>query len=156
MANNVAVTNEYNPLEVNTDQTNGGYLRAEADVYAYDFGAASANAYGVGNSVVAGNLDADLVLNTDQTNTGAIQSVAKFGGNGGYDAYGSSVSMGNAVTGYACSACENSIGVVNRQSNGNLVTADTTMAITGSNRSVVGSATAMGNSATYYVSRPNY
>lgn len=155
VANNITASNEYNPFETTSDQFNGGYVRAEADMFAYDFGAASANAYGVGNSVVAGNLDADLTMNVNQTNTGAVQSFAKFEGNGGYDAYASSVSMGNAATGYACSSCANSINIVNRQANSNLVTANTTIGITGSNRSVTGVATAIGNSATYYVSARN-
>lgn len=155
VANNIAATNEYNPLQIHAEQTNAGYVRAESDVYAFDFGAGTASAYGVGNSVVAGNLGADLDMNIDQSNTGAVQSFAKFEGNDGYDAYGSAVSIGNASTGYACSSCENAINVTNRQSNSNLVTASTTINIGGSNRSVVGTASAVGNSATYYVSRPN-
>jgi len=154
VSNNISVTNEYHPVDLTTDQDNVGYVRAEADVNAWDFGAASANAYGVGNSAVAGNNAADLALDNNQANSGAVQSFAKFDGNDGYDAYSSSVAMGNAVTGYTCAGCESTIGVRNRQSSSNKVSASSTVTIGGHNRVVSSNATAIGNSATFYNSQP--
>jgi hypothetical protein len=155
VANNISISNEYNHLNVATDQDNAGYVRAEADVNSDQFGAGTANAYGVGNSNVAGNLGQDLSLDNSQTNGGAVQSYASFNGDRGYDAYTSSVSMGNAVTGYACSSCDNTIGIRNNQSSSNLVSASSSTGITGHNRAVYSSATAIGNSATFYNSSPN-
>lgn len=154
IANNVTAANQYNPFDITVSQENNGYVRAESDVYAYDFGSGSANAYGVGNSVVAGNQAIDMTMDVEQTNTGAVQTFAKFEGNGPYDAYGSSVAMGNASTGYACSTCASVLDVRNRQANSNLVTASSSITLTGEARSAIGVATAVGNSATYYISRP--
>ena len=154
VANNISVSNAYHPLDVRADQTNDGYVRAEADMNATAFGSGSANAYGVGNSTVAGNVAADIGLDNDQTNDGAVQSFARFNGAGGYDASSSSVAMGNAVTGYACSDCGGEFSARNRQSSSKTVSAAASVTISGHNRSVVSSATAIGNSATFYNSQP--
>jgi hypothetical protein len=62
--------------------------------------------------------------------------------------------MGNSATGYACSSCGGTVGITSRQVNSGDVNATSTVNITGSGRSVAGVATAVGNSATYYSSRP--
>ena len=158
VANNISVTNENNPLNVVTNQSNTSYVRGQAQVNAYEFGSGSAVANGVGNSVVAGNFGADLTLNNTQNNSGGgIEVLSSFGGTGGigYDGYSSATAMGNAVTGYGCSTCHSKMTVTNRQTNSTDVSATSSVAMTSNNRAVNGVATAVGNTATFYVSQPD-
>ncbi|MDR3506647.1 MAG: holdfast anchor protein HfaD [Caulobacteraceae bacterium] len=155
--NNISVTNENGPLTVTDVQSSSGYIQSQAQVSAYEFGSVQATAYGVGNSALAGNYGQSLNLDNTQTNSGGgIDVLAKVGGNDGYDAYATSTAMGNAVTGYACSDCNGTISVRNTQSNSSGVGATTQVDIAASNRSVTGTATAVGNSATFYVSKPTH
>lgn len=117
-----------------------------------------ASANGVGNSLVAGNFGGDLTLNNNQTNSGGgVEVFSSFSGTGGigYDASSSAIAMGNAVTGYACATCVNRMAITNRQNNSTGVAATSTVTMTGANRQVNGVSTAMGNTATFYVSQPN-
>ncbi len=63
--------------------------------------------------------------------------------------------MGNAVTGYGCSTCHSKMTVTNRQTNSTDVSATSSVAMTSNNRAVNGVATAVGNTATFYVSQPD-
>lgn len=153
-ANNIAVTNADGPLTTTTAQTNGAYLQADTVVDAYAFGLASAQANGVGNSMLAGNNGPEIAIDSAQLNSGGVEVSARFNGSEGYDAYVSSTAMGNAATGYACSECEASMNVRNRQTNDGGVSATSTVNITGSGRNVVGTSTAVGNSASFWVSSP--
>jgi hypothetical protein len=158
IANNISITNQNNPLGVTSTQNNITYIRAQTDETAFEFGTASASANGVGNSLVAGNFGGDLTLNNTQTNSGGgVEVLSSFGGGGGvaYDASSSAVAMGNAVTGYACSTCANRVGVTNRQTNNTEVSATSTVTMSGANRGVTGVSTAMGNTATFYISQPD-
>jgi hypothetical protein len=58
------------------------------------------------------------------------------------------------VTGYACSTCTAYLEATNSQINNGDVTATVAGTVNGQGRAVIGSATATGNSATFYVSRP--
>lgn len=154
-ANNVNATNE-GYLNVVTNQDNQSYVRAEANLTSYEYGAATASAYGVGNSTLAGAYGNELVLNNTQTNSGGgVEVIAQFTGNTGYDAYVSSTAIGNAVTGYVCSTCGGTMTVSNQQTNSAEVGAFGTAAINGSGRSVQSLTAATGNSATFYVSSPS-
>ena len=62
-------------------------------------------------------------------------------------------SVGNAVTGYACSQCGGDVNVNNNQTNSGNVTATATTTINGSGRNVIAGANAVGNAATFYVTR---
>ena len=62
--------------------------------------------------------------------------------------------VGNSVTGYACSQCDGQMDVTNAQTNSGNVSATATTTIRGNGRSVATGANAIGNSATFYVSRP--
>ena len=158
VANNISITNENNPLGVTSTQNNASYVRAQTEETAFEFGLGSAAANGVGNSLVAGNFGGDLTLTNNQTNTGGgVEVLSSFSGTGGlgYDASSSAVAMGNAVTGYACSSCVNRMSVTNRQTNGTGVSATSTLSMSSANRSVTGVSTAMGNTATFYVSQPD-
>ena len=124
----------------------------------FQFGTGQATALGVGNSVLAGNQGPSTELDNTQVNTGGIQAQASFTGDNGFDATSSATAMGNAAIGYACSQCGGVISINNSQvTSGGGVEADSSTTITntaGSARSATGIATAVGNSATYYVSRP--
>jgi hypothetical protein len=157
VGNNISISNANNPLNAVTSQDNTAYIRAQTAETAYEFGTGSASAAGVGNSVVAGNPGGDLTLNNTQTNTGGgVEVLSSFSGTGGlgYDASSSAVAMGNAVTGYACSTCVNKMTVTNRQTNGTAVSATSNVTMSSENRSVTGVSTAIGNTATFYVSQP--
>jgi hypothetical protein len=155
-ANNVSITNDTGPLNVVTSQNNQGYVLSQATMTAYEFGSAQTNAYGVGNSVMAGNVGVSTTIDNTQTNSGAgVEARASFSGGGGYDAYAAATAIGNAVTGFACTACGGQITATNRQTNTADVGATSTVAVAGYNRSTASTATATGNSASFYVSTPS-
>lgn len=64
--------------------------------------------------------------------------------------------MGNAVTGFACSDCNGTLAVTNSQTNSVALSATSQIDVAASNRSVTGTATAVGNNATFYVSKPSH
>lgn len=154
-ANNINATGIGGEHNLTLSQTNDSYLRAEVDLTAFEFGSASANAYGVGNSVLAGNFGPEIVLNNTQVNSGGgIEVISRFTGDNGYDAYSSATAVGNAVTGYACSECQGRMTVNNSQRNTTDVAAHGVVTTTGSHRSVSSVASATGNTGSFYVSSP--
>jgi hypothetical protein len=158
--NNVSVINSSGALSVTNYQENDtNFTHAQSVATDFQFGAGQATALGVGNSVLAGNQGPSTDLNNVQVNTGGIESEASFTGDNGYDATSSATAMGNAAIGYSCSQCGGVININNSQTtSGGGVEADSNTTITntgGSNRSSTGIATAVGNSATFYVSRPS-
>ena len=54
--NNVDATNTQGSLSVTDNQNNQSYVRAQAVETSFDYGGANVAAYGVGNSVMAGNI----------------------------------------------------------------------------------------------------
>jgi hypothetical protein len=157
--NNVAVLNTGGSLVVVNNQENDTHFtHAQSVATDFQFGTGQATALGVGNSVLAGNQGPSTELDNTQVNTGGIQAQASFTGDNGFDATSSATAMGNAAIGYACSQCGGVISINNSQvTSGGGVEADSSTTITntaGSARSATGIATAVGNSATYYVSRP--
>jgi hypothetical protein len=154
-ANNVSATGVGGEHNLTIDQTNTAYLRSEVDLTSFQFGSASANAYGVGNSVMAGNFGPDITLNNTQVNSGgSIEVISRFTGDNGYDAYTTATAVGNAVTGYACSDCQGRMTINNSQRNASDISATGVATTTGSHRSVSSVATATGNTGSFYVSRP--
>lgn len=153
--NNVAVQNGGGSLDVISAQTNHGGVRSEVTLNAWDFGLGGAYASGVGNSATFGSSDALVLIDNAQINTGGVDVSAEFtSGGSGYDAYLSASAMGNAVTGYACSYCPGDFRADNVQSNAGDVRA-VTSATVASGRAVASGATAVGNAATFYTSRPS-
>ena len=157
--NNVSATNDGGDLNVTTVQDNESYLRAQAETTAFEFGLSSTMATGVGNSVMAGETSGEVNINNTQTNGGAgIQVVASSAGNDGFDLSSSATAMGNAVTGFACSLCGGRMTATNSQINSADVSAASSLSLGagtgGSARSATGVSTAVGNSATFYVSKP--
>jgi hypothetical protein len=153
--NNINAVNDGYLLDVTGRQANQAYVRAQSSSSAYQYGSASASAYGVGNAIVAGDIGGELILDTYQTNGGGgIEAVAQFDGTEGYDGQASATAYGNEVTGYACSECQGRVDVNNGQVNNADVGAQSVVNVQ-SGRSARGVASAVGNSATYYVSRPS-
>jgi hypothetical protein len=154
-ANNVSATGVGGEHDLTVSQANTAYLRSEVDLTSFQFGSATANAYGVGNSVMAGNFGPDITLNNTQVNSGGgIEVISRFTGDNGYDAYTTATAVGNAATGYACSDCQGRMTINNSQRNTTDVSATGVVNTTGSHRSVSSVATATGNTGSFYVSRP--
>ena len=157
-ANNISVNNESGDLNLTNTQTNDSYSQAETVVGAYEFGTGSASASGVGNSALAANDGATTEFSNNQTNNAEVVASASFSGgnsNGAsYDATASSSAIGNGATAFSCSDCGGVIDAGNSQTNTNTISATTLVDITGDNRSVTATATAVGNSATIYASKP--
>lgn len=155
-ANTATLTNKGSSLSVTTRQANQGHVRSEAVLSAFTFGAATAQAYGVGNSVYAGEEGPSLTLDTTQVTTGGVSTSASLEGVDGYDATASATALGNAATGYACSDCQGKMTVSNSQTSDGNVAARSTITVDGSGRALTGVATAVGNSATFFVTRPRH
>ena len=153
-ANQAVFYNQGGALVVASDQGNAGRVSASGVVTAYDFGAATVQARGVGNELSAGNNDIYLEIDNVQLNSGPIDASAQFSGGNGYDVYVGADAAGNVVTGYACSECQGVIDARNSQTNAASVTAVAGATVQGSARAVVAGSNAVGNSATFYVSRP--
>lgn len=137
-------------------QDNASFIRSAATTTAYDYGRAQAYASGAGNQLSVGNNDIYVEIDNSQINTGGVEVTSTFQGTNGYDVYVGAEATGNAVTGYACSECQGYLEARNTQTNSGDVSARTNTVVSGSNRSVISSATATGNSATFYVSRPTH
>ncbi|MCI4643737.1 MAG: holdfast anchor protein HfaD [Hyphomonadaceae bacterium] len=114
-------------------------------------GLAGATAYGVGNSALVSNLGSDTALYADQTNSATVGAQASFDGastTGGVATL-SATAMGNAATASLCITCgDATVSGTTRQVNSGNVYAIGTMSVPTSG-GIIGSATAIGNSATY-------
>ncbi|HEY9219108.1 MAG TPA: holdfast anchor protein HfaD [Phenylobacterium sp.] len=154
-ANNLSAGNQGPLLQAQMLQQNSAYVRAQAESSAYQFGSGTATAFGVGNTLLAGQLGQEVILDATQFNTGGgVEVIAAYTGQDGYDASSSAMAIGNAATGYVCSDCEGRMDIANRQTNDAEIGATSTTTVTGTARSVVGSAHAVGNTGSYYVTRP--
>jgi hypothetical protein len=154
--NNITASEQSPVFDLTTRQQNLAYVRAETAGNGYLFGAATASSYAIGNSMVAGNIGPEITLDNTQYNGGAgagVDAYAEQVGYDGYDASSSAIAMGNAASGYACSDCQSTMSVNNQQNNGANVNAESHVSVN-SGRTVRGVATAVGNTASYYVSRP--
>lgn len=153
-ANQIVVGNQGGSIVVETDQGNTSDVRAASVVTAYDYGKATSYARAAANEVQAGNNDRYVEIDNTQLNSGGVEASARFAGTQGYDVYLGADAVGNTITGYACSTCTAYMDATNSQTNNGDVTATVSGAVAGQGRAVIGSATATGNSATFYVSRP--
>ncbi|MBW3616142.1 MAG: holdfast anchor protein HfaD [Proteobacteria bacterium] len=152
-ANSVTLANQGASTTAAVAQEHLGYVRAESALYVGEFGRASANAAGVGNTVSAAVYGDTLTLDTDQLNSGGVDAYASFDGSTGYDLDVNASAYGNAVSAQACSDCDGVLDARNTQVNDGDVSA-VTRADVGGARSVLANATAVGNQASYVVSRP--
>jgi hypothetical protein len=153
--NIVGAVNEGALLDVSANQYNEAYVRAQAEGSAWQFGAGYATAYAVGNSTLAGNTGEAVVLDNVQLNTGGgVEAIASFTGQEGYDGYSRATAVGNDATAYSCSSCTGSMSVGNAQTNSADVGASSTTTVNGAGRLINSTSTAIGNNASFYVTRP--
>lgn len=153
-ANDVNLYNQGGSVVVGADQQNTSFVRSSAYTAAYDFGRAEAVAHGTGNALSVGNDDIFVEIDSNQINSGGVEVTATFAGTNGYDAYVGAQAVGNQVVGYACADCEAYLEANTTQTNSGDVSATANTTVAGSGRGVITGATATGNSATFYVSRP--
>lgn len=153
--NNVNVASAGPLLDVTSRQANQAYVRAQTGASAFQYGTAVASAYGVGNALVAGDIGAEILLDTVQLNDGGgVEVIAQMDGTQGYDAQASATAYGNSAMGYACSDCQGAMNVSNSQTNNVDVGAESTVNVA-AGQTARATANAVGNSATYFVSRPS-
>ncbi len=153
-ANQSLLYNQGGSVVVVTDQSNLSQIQASSVVTSYDFGAATSHAAATANQVSIGNNGSYVQIDNSQVNSGGVEATARFEGTNGYDTYVAAEATGNAVTGYVCSQCEAQLVTDNIQTNSGSVSALATTTIRGGGRSVTTGANAVGNSATFYASRP--
>jgi hypothetical protein len=154
--NQAVIYNQGGSVVMTADQNNSAFIRAAATTTAYDYGRAEASARGSGNELSVGNNDVYVEIDNTQFNSGGVDVSATFSGTNGYDVYVGADAVGNAVTGYACSECEGYLEARNSQTNSGDVSAQATTTVAGSGRAVITGANAVGNSASFYVSRPSH
>jgi len=152
--NQAVLYNEGGSVVTASDQRNSSFIRADALTTAYDYGRAEAYARGAANELSVGNNDIYVEIDNTQFNTGGVDVAATFSGTNGYDVAVGADAVGNSVTGYACSECEGYLVARNTQTNTGGVSAVASTTVAGSSRSVISGASAVGNSASFYVSRP--
>src|SRR5690606_8762579 len=106
------------------------------------------------NAVHVANQDIYVRIDNTQLNSGGVEAQASFAGNGGYDAYVGADAAGNTVTAYSCSNCPGYLEAANTQVNTGNVSATANTTINSHGRAVITGVNAVGNSATFYVTRP--
>ena len=153
-ANQAVLYNEGGSVVTASDQRNSSFVRASALTTSYDYGRAESHARGAANELSVGNNDIYVEIDNTQFNAGGVDVSATFSGTNGYDVAVAADAVGNSVTGYACSDCEGYLEAANTQTNTGDVSAVASTTVAGSNRSVITGASAVGNSASFYVSRP--
>lgn len=157
-ANSATINNEWGYAQIRGRQSSSTNVAADTRVTLGSWdGVASVSAYGVGNATLATNVGSDMVIDIDQVNTGGVDANAQFNagsGNGG-DVVVASTAIGNAVTGYVCSQCGDAAlsGKVNQVNGGN-ITSTGSISVNGAG-AIYGSASAVGNSATFIGSQRN-
>ena len=151
IGNNVDLQNQGGSLVVDNHQTQSGALQSQSVVQLDEYGEAHAAASGIGNNMAAGDNDVYVRIDNDQISTGGVDVTASFDGNQGYDADVTAEAIGNQALAYACAECKADMNVNSNQVNNSDVNASAT-ATTVMGRSLVSTARATGNSATYYVS----
>ncbi len=115
-------------------------------------GTASATAYGIGNSALISNVGSDTALFANQDNSGDVYTQASFVGNSSDGGTGiiNATSIGNAVTATLCNVCGSDavlLGGTYQVNSGQVIARGSAYAA--SSGGIYGSATAVGNSATY-------
>lgn len=153
-ANQAVLYNEGGSVVTESAQDNTAFVRAAATTTAYDYGRAEAHARGAANELSVGNNDIYVEIDNSQFNSGGVDVTATFSGTNGYDVYVGADAVGNSVTGYACSDCEGYLEARNTQTNEGDISAAANTTVAGSTRAVITGANAVGNSATFHVSRP--
>jgi hypothetical protein len=158
-ANSASIANEWGYVQTRGRQTSSTNVKADTRITLPDFsGTTSISAYGVGNSTLATNVGSDMVVDIAQLNTGGVDANAEFTG-ASYD-HGdvvlASTAIGNGFTGYVCSQCGDAAltGAVSQTNGGNILS---TGSITANGAGAIfGSASAIGNSATFITTQKGH
>lgn len=153
-ANQAVLYNQGGSVVADSTQDNTAFVRAAATTTAYDYGRAVAQARGAANELTVGNNDIYVEIDNSQFNSGGVDVTATFSGTNGYDVYVGADAVGNSVAGYSCSDCGGYLEARNSQTNTGDVSAVANTTVAGSNRAVISGANAVGNSASFYVTRP--
>lgn len=157
--NSINAANQWGYLALRGRQENEAAIRAEARTTLATWeGVAATSAFGVGNSALVTNVGSDIVVDLAQVNTGGVDAEASFTGgtasNGSGEVILGATAIGNAFTGYVCSECaDTTVTGVLSQNNGGSIRATGTIR-TNSVGAVIGSASAIGNSATFITTTP--
>ena len=156
-ANSYTLSNEYGyatlgRAESPLYQGNDASVSAENEIEVGSFdGYLNASSYGVGNSALIGNVGSDTGLYANQENWGNVSSTASIDGSSFTGGTGvvHSTAIGNASTATLCNVCGDAVlhGSVNQTNAGSIYAGAS--AHVGTTGNVYGSATAVGNSATF-------
>ncbi|WP_421787115.1 holdfast anchor protein HfaD [Hyphobacterium sp.] len=151
--NGLDIATEWAYGEARGSQVNSGNTDAEANINIGNFDNESilASSESLGNSAILTNLGTDTFLGLDQINTGGVRSVTRFDGDFGGEVLGSAAAFGNAATSWGCQACPDTQteGVINQTNSGTVDATFQTQYLTG--WGTTGTATAIGNSATFVI-----
>lgn len=154
-SNNITVENQGGASLSAHTQTSSAEVVADSAVGLGAWNSATVGSYGVGNSAYGSNVGPTTEFAADQTNTGPVTARSLLtASNGGAEGYVSATAVGNAIQASACQTCDGGVGFKGNQLNAGAVTASTSYKgpATGS---VIGAASAVGNSATYVVRTPS-
>lgn len=154
MANSINMENDGGSLVATTSQSHDAPVQSMAVQTQYEYGTATNEAYGVGNSAVFENNDIYMRLHIDQVTNGGVSANADTTVYDGYDSYTEAMAIGNQSVASGCAECGADVDIYSNQVNNGAIDAIAKTTVTGSNRSVVSTSRAIGNSATYYVTRP--
>ena len=158
--NNASVTNKFGYAELGGYQENSNNVYGGSTITLHDWeGSAVSGSTAMGNSALLSNLGSDARLSMGQNNYGNVTSTANLFGSSSQGGVGMATSFaaGNTMTGFTCASCGMADVKMNgyaNQSNYGNVTA-TTNIVAGSAGALIGSATAVGNSATFIAQRTN-
>ncbi len=157
--NGYTVDNAFGFAKVRSTQDNSAAINADSEVHLVNWdGWNASSAYAVANSTLVTNVGADIDLAANQNNDGAVTATSSFtggvagnngGGTGITDFVASATAFGNAVSGFICATCGGGMTGSANQTNSGSITATTTIAA-GSGGAITGTATAVGNSATFH------
>jgi hypothetical protein len=155
--NSANVDNKWGYAEIRGRQANDSAVNSETRVQLATWsGTASLSSHGVGNTSLVTNVGSDLAVDVSQVNNGYVGSDANF--TGSTSEAGAvvlnSTAIGNAFTGYVCSQCGDAAvsGSVRQVNAGNVASAGSITVngpASGGNAQIAGSATAIGNSASF-------
>ena len=137
-------------VDLYSSQDNRGAVEALSDLKLNAWNSASADAYGVGNSILISNAGPGVSMASDQYQGAPVTASATFTGYSGGDAQANATAVGNAVAVYACASCNGGVQATTTQQTDGAVHATSTVNAGAVNSSFSG-ASATGNSATFQV-----
>ncbi len=154
--NNFVIENSFGFVQADHWQDNSSHIVATTDVNVGEWnGSNTASSYAVGNTNLTSNIGSDILLDNVQVNSGiGVEATTNFtGGSAGGVGFDqqivSAAAFGNAMSGFVCSTCGGGITANNNQTNSADIAATATVNV-GSGNTVIGTATAVGNSATFH------